>query len=328
MPNQTGSSDSSLNGLASSLTMLANLIHERTGLNFEANRLETLADKLAPLLSEGNFDTYLDYYYFLRYDEHSGNAWQRLQTALAVNETYFWREYDQIRATAEWIVPRLQKQNAVHLPRRPVRIWHAACATGEEPYTMAIALQEAGAYERGTVEIIATDFNVDALSQARLGIYRQRSFRSIPPEILTRYFTPHGRDQNRLVDSIRARVNFSYMNLLDETAMARMRDFDVIICRNAFIYFSNQSVNRVVEAFYRSLIDTGFLFVAAAESLLRLTNLFELVEVAGAFGYKKRLGEDANENRASGTLTPWIYKPSLDDRDSAQINPPDHPGDI
>ena len=269
------------------LPMLAGLILEQTGLLYEPNRYDFLIDKISPLAAERSCPTMLDYYYILKYDEHAEVEWRKLQSALAINETYFWREFDQIRSVVEVIVPKLQQSR----PGQPVRIWHAACATGEEPYTMAIALQEAGRYLHGKIEIAATDFNQSALDQAREGVYRGRSFRSIPLDIKERYFTrvvgsPAG-DRYRLIESIRERVTFSYMNLLDENSMTRITGYDIILCRNAFIYFSDAAVRQVVQFFYQAINESGYLFVASAESLLRVTNLFELVEIGGAFGYLK-----------------------------------------
>jgi chemotaxis protein methyltransferase CheR len=267
-----------------SLAILADLIHQKTGLAFENNRMELLADKLAALISAQGFDSVMDYFYFLKYDPLAGEEWTRLYSTLAVNETYFWREFDQIHAAVEEIVPRLQRER----PGVPVRIWHAACASGEEPYTMAMALNEAGLYDRGPIEIIATDFNQTALDLARKGIYRRRSFRSIPPNILLKYFTPLEKEAYRLSNSITERVQFSPLNLFDAEAMALMRNFDLIFCRNVFIYFSNESVRRVVDWLERSLNPSGTLFVAAAESLLQVTQCFDLVEIDEAFGYQKR----------------------------------------
>ena len=181
-----------------SLQVLSDLIRERLGLNYDHNRLVTLADKLDTLLVQGGFSSYLDYYYYLKYEQQSGEEWRRVQTALAVNETYFWREYDQIAAVVNVVVPRLQSEH----PERPVRIWHAASASGEEPYSMAIALTEAGRFAAGPIQITATDFNMRAIQQARAGVYRPRSFRSIPPSLKDRYFVPHQGPQLRLVDAI------------------------------------------------------------------------------------------------------------------------------
>lgn len=274
--------------------MLAALIHERTGLFYAENRLDLLADKIRPLLG-GSFGSFIDYYYYLKYDPNGDREWQRLQSALAVNESYFWREVDQIQSTAQVIVPRLQQER----PGRPVRIWHAACATGEEPYTMAIALTEAGRFLHGPIEILASDFNNEALSAARKGIYRQRSFRGLPPEILDRYFTPTPDGRTQVDPAIRARVDFRYANLLDPSGVLSTPPFDVIFCRNAFIYFSETAIRQVIGQFHKMLAPSGFLFVAAAESLLRITNAFHLVEVGSAFGYQK---QDTGNGEAHGIV--------------------------
>jgi chemotaxis protein methyltransferase CheR len=277
-----------------SIPMLAALIHERTGLYYAENRLDLLADKIRPLLG-GSFGSFMDYYYFLKYDPNGDQEWQRLQTALAVNESYFWREVDQIQTVAEVIVPRLQQAH----PGRSVRIWHAACATGEEPYTMAIALTEAGRFLHGPIEILATDFNNDALNAARKGVFRQRSFRGLPPEIMDRYFRPTQDGRTQIDSAIRARVDFHYANLLDPSNIPSNPPFDVIFCRNAFIYFSEASIRQVIGQFHKVLTPSGYLFVAAAESLLRITNAFHLVEIGSAFGYQK---QDSGNGEAHGAI--------------------------
>jgi chemotaxis protein methyltransferase CheR len=266
-----------------SVKLLLNLIEERTGYLCENGRCARVLDKISPLVAERGFSSYLDYYYLLKYAGEAESEWRKVENALAVNETYFWREIDQIQAAAREIVPGLQKAR----PGQPVRIWHAACATGEEPYTMAITLVEEGCLNHGPVEIVATDFNYAALAQARAGVYRQNAFRSIPPEIHVKYFSQQPDGKYRLDDAIRSMVQFVHMNMMDLEAMDRMRGFDVIFCRNAFIYLTQAAIKQVVGSFYQSLNTPGFLFVAAVESLLRVTDLLEFDEIGSAFVYRK-----------------------------------------
>jgi chemotaxis protein methyltransferase CheR len=265
------------------MSLLVDLIHSRTGLRFDDNRKVMLLDKLTQLLKEGQFNSITDYYYFLKYDSEADDEWKRLQSVLAVNETYFWREFDQISAAANLIIPHLLHER----PQKPVRIWHAACASGEEPFTLAMALNENGGFQNGSIEILATDFNQLALEKARAGIYRQRTFRSIPPDIMARYFKPAGIGQYQISQSIQERVNFKYLNLMDEQSMTSIGSFDLIFCRNVFIYFSDKAMRQVVTWFHQALPPEGYLFTGAAESLLRLTNLYKLVEIGTAFGYQK-----------------------------------------
>jgi chemotaxis protein methyltransferase CheR len=271
-----------------SVQILGDLIQERTGLLYENSRTDLLIDRLTPLVVERGLESYLDYYYLLKYDSQSEIEWRRVETALAVNETYFWREYDQIDIAANILVPELQRTR----PGVPVRIWHAGCATGEEPYTMAMTLDLANRFSYGDIEISATDFNSDALARARAGIYRPRSFRTLPRHIFQKYFTQLSEQQFALADHIRARVHFSHLNLMDPKMMVLRRNYDIIFCRNVFIYFSSDAIKRVVASFYEALNRPGYLFVAAAESLLRFSTRFEFIEMKGVFGYLKSASEE------------------------------------
>src|SRR5690606_27489108 len=120
--------------------------------------------------------TYLDYYYILKYDENADGEWRRVMDAFSVQETYFWREVDQVQSLVEHVVPAWFKRTT-----EPLRIWSAACATGEEPYSIAMALHEGG-WDGHPIEIIASDGSEAALAKARSGVCRDRSFRSLPPD--------------------------------------------------------------------------------------------------------------------------------------------------
>src|ERR1044072_4704136 len=133
--------------------LLRDLIHERTGLFFDNGKGDILADKLSPLVIERGFTSLLDYYYLLKYDEAARGEWLNVMNALSVPETYFWREMDQVRALVEWVVPRWFESPGAG----PLKIWSAACATGEEPLTIAMALDEAGGLGGGAGEIYANE---------------------------------------------------------------------------------------------------------------------------------------------------------------------------
>ena len=126
------------------LPVLLELVHERTGLFFDNGRSDMFAERMAPLVVERGFRSFLDLYYLLKYDDASGDqGWRQVLDALSVPETYFWREIDQIRAVVCRVVPELVRRS-----RGPIRIWSAPCATGEEPLTIAMALDEAGWFDR------------------------------------------------------------------------------------------------------------------------------------------------------------------------------------
>jgi len=265
--------------------ILRDLIQERTGLFFEEKKIDILADKLSPLVIERGFGTFLDYYYLLKYDENAQEEWGRVMDALTVQETFFWREVDQIRALANILVPDYFSNNS----RETMRIWSVPCATGEEPLSIAMALDQQGYFERWPIEIFATDISPSAVAAACRGLYRQRAFRNLPPELRERYFTREG-DLWRVSGELHRRIKWGAMNLLDETAAALLARAPVIFCRNLFIYFAAPTIRKVVRMFYERMPTPGYLFVAAAESLLKITADFELCEIGGAFVYVKKGG--------------------------------------
>lgn len=262
---------------------MRNLIHERTGMFFDNGKSDLLIDKLSPLVIERGFSSYLDYYYLLKYDVASRAEWLNVMNALSVQETYFWREIDQVRALVQTLVPQWQAKN----PGSTLRIWSAACATGEEPLTMAIALSEAGLFDRTSIEIVASDASSKAIDRASNGVYKQRAFRNLPPHLRDRYFEPKGADW-QVKSDIHQRIKWEIANLMNESEIAPLAAADFIFCRNVFIYFSESAITRAVRSFASHVRPPGYLFVGAAESLLRLTTDFILTEVDDAFVYVKR----------------------------------------
>lgn len=266
-----------------SFTLLRDLIHERTGLFYENGKGDLLTDKLSPLVIERGFQSFLDYYYLLKYDTTAANEWQRVMDALSVQETYFWREMDQVRALVEVLVPDYFSRSSAP----PLRIWSAACATGEEPLTIAMALAEAGWFERAPIEIYATDASPAAIERARQGRYRERSFRALPPSLREKYFVAE-ENTARVHTALQARVKWATANLLNPAEVAPFASAPVIFCRNVFIYFSDAAIEKTVRLFANHMALPGYLFVAAAESLLRLTTDFEFQEIGNAFAYVRK----------------------------------------
>lgn len=258
--------------------LLRDLVHERTGVYFDAEKLGSMLEKLEPRVLAHGFRSYLDYYYLLKYEAEGTAEWMRVMDAFSVQETYFWREADQIRALVERVVPAWFKTNA-----RPMRIWSAACATGDEPYSLAMALREGG-WGNHPIEILASDASEAALVKARAGLYRDRSFRALPAPLREKYFTAKG-ELFELDPQIKSRVTFRWANLMDLDALPEANAVDVIFCRNVFIYFSGASIKRVVGSFAQRLPVDGSLFIGSSESLLKITDQFDLHEIGTAFVY-------------------------------------------
>jgi len=264
-------------------TLIKSLINQRTGMFFDNGKTALLLDKLSPLVIERGFTSYLDYYYLLKYDATAFAEWQNVMNALSVQETYFWREFDQVRALVQTLVPQWHDRSG----SSTLRIWCAACATGEEPLTIAIALNEAGWFERASIEIWASDASSKAIDRATGGVYKERAFRNLPAHLRERYFKSEGGGW-RIRSDIHSRINWTVANLMEEDQIAPMASADFIFCRNVFIYFSENAISQVVRSFSRFIRPPGYLFVGAAESLLRMTTDFNLTEIDDAFVYVKR----------------------------------------
>lgn len=261
--------------------LLRDLVHERTGIYFEDDRLPTMLDKLQERARACGCASYLDYYYILKYDEKAASEWLRVADAFSVQETYFYREYAQIDALVNHVVPAwFAKQST------PLRIWSAACATGEEPYSLAIALREAG-WGSHPIEIAGSDASEAALSRARAAVYRERSFRSFPLDLRGKYFEAVS-DGWRLRAEQLLPVTFQRANLAAADDVANLASAPVTFCRNVFIYFSPSAIERVVSNIAARMPDRGYLFIGASESLLKLRSEYELQDIDDAFVYVRR----------------------------------------
>lgn len=273
--------------------ILRDLIHERTGLYYEANKRNLLADKLYPRLLEWCFDSFLDYYYLLKYDENASEEWKNMMDALAVSETFFWREFDQIQALVNVLLPDylagiLGGKWAAGCPSssRPVQIWSAACSTGEEPISIAIALREAGWFGRVPIRIYGSDASPRAIAKARAGLYREYSFRALSPELRDKYFVREGQNW-RVVPEIHGRIQWKVANLGHPEDFQSIVNPNFIFCRNVFIYFSEPSIRKTAQVLFEKLSNPGYLFLSASESLLQMKTDFQMREVEGAFYYFK-----------------------------------------
>lgn len=262
--------------------LLRDLIHERTGLYFEPDRLDMLLDKLRDRAVHHQCHSYLDYYYILKYGDTATDEWHRVMDAFSVQETYFWREYSQIQALTDTLVPNWLRAH----PTTPLQVWSAACASGEEPYSLVMALAEAG-FGSAPIEVYASDASDAALQKARRAVFRERSFRVLPDSLRHKYFSRH-EDGWQLDPAIARRVTFHQANIAAPGDIVRFARAPVVFCRNVFIYFSADAIRRTVASFAQWMPDHGHLFVGASESLLKVTPDYELREIGDAFVYIRR----------------------------------------
>jgi chemotaxis protein methyltransferase CheR len=262
--------------------LLRDLIERRTGVFFDDGKRGFLADKLSEGVSSLGMTSFLDYYYLLRYDTDAGQHWSRLMDWLAVPETYFWRQSEQFDTLARSSAP-------AHFAGRsygPLRIWSAACCSGEEPLSIAMALAEAG-FASHPVEIIASDGSPAMLQRARRGSYSERAFRQLPDGLRDKYFRRCADGSWQPDPALSRNIRWTLANLANPSEVAPLAAVDVIFCRNVFIYFSEDAIRSVVKVFSERMPDSGILFLGASEALTRLGVNFELAEIGGSFAYVK-----------------------------------------
>jgi len=258
-------------------------IYRRTGMFFADTSKYLLQKRLSPRARELNFDSFQKYFYFLQYDPRAEAEFDQIYDLVTTNETYFFREPAQLQAFTEEIVPDILLQKAV----RKVRIWSAGCSSGEEAYTIAMLLEEAGYFEKAAFEIFASDINQQVLTRARRGVYRDSAFRATTTDLQQKYFTRQPDGSWRINDSIRNRVSFGRLNLYDQARVSLLGYLDLIFCRNVIIYFDERSKKSVIGNFYSRLVDGGYLLLGHSESLVSLSTQFKLRHLKHDMVYQK-----------------------------------------
>ncbi len=263
--------------------LVRDAIYRRTGIWFSETSKYLLQKRLSPRARELNFESFQKYYYFLQYDSRAEAEFDEIYDLVTTKETYFFREPAQLTAFVEEIVPDILSRKSL----KKIRVWSAGCSTGEEPYSIAIMLQESGSFERGGFEIFASDISHQVLVRARKGQYRETAFRATDPSLRDKYFARESDGSWRIGDEIRNRVSFGRLNLYDEPRVSLLGYVDVIFCRNVIIYFDDASKRTVVSNFYHRLLDGGYLLLGHSESLISLSTQFKLKHLKNDMVYQK-----------------------------------------
>jgi chemotaxis protein methyltransferase CheR len=259
--------------------VLSGFLRDRLGLHYDVEHRPIFEDRIATRAQDAGFTSLLDYYYHLRYDERAEEELAALADALVVNETYFFREHDQLVAIADHVIAPLVAEG------RRARVWSAACASGEEPLSLAMLLDARGLLDR--VELVASDLSSRVLARAREGRWNARALRSVPDPALAARYLESSDGTIRVAARLRDAIEWRRINLVDDAQVAAAGTFDVILCRNVLIYFDDDTVRRVVTGLAANLRAGGHLFVGVAESLLRYGTALVCEERGGAFCYRR-----------------------------------------
>ncbi|WP_239031706.1 CheR family methyltransferase [Geomonas diazotrophica] len=246
-----------------SLPTFARFIARNMGLHFPETRLRELAQKMSALAREAGFEDLDNYLFQLMAAPLSQEQLKALSGALTIGETYFLRDPKSYRVLERQVLPALI--DARRRGGKTLKIWSAGCATGEEPYSIAIILsrllQDLPDWK---ITLLGTDINEEALERAQRGVYGKWSFRNAP-EWLMEYFTPLGEGQFEVAPRIRQMVHFSQMNLAADAGNALTGGVDIIFCRNVMLYFHAELIEKTVARFHAALKQGGWLFVGPTE---------------------------------------------------------------
>jgi len=271
------------------LTRLSRFIADQLGLWFPKERFDDLKHGLFNAARELDFTDAAEFINWLLASSLSRRQIEILASHFTVGETYFFRDSGQFKILEEKIIPVLVAR--ARTDYRHLRLWSAACASGEEPYSLAILLHKLISDLAGwNITILATDINPVFLQKADRGVYTEWSFRDTPTWIKEKYFVREPGSHYRIVPWIKNMVTFSYLNLAEDSypsLTGNTNAMNVIFCRNVLMYFEAGRARSVIQKLYRSLVDGGWLFVSPCEASHEVFRPFTSVSFDGAIAYRK-----------------------------------------
>ena len=273
--------------------LFTDFLRSRCGLDFDEDTRYLVEKRLARHIQEADIGSFASYLYQLRSGPNAEDELAKIIDILTTNETYFFRERSQLAALVEEIIPEMLSRQLTS--RRPISIWSAGCSSGEEPFSVTIMGIEAGLVPGRDFRVYASDISRTVLRRARRGVYREASFREADDSTRQRYFAQKG-GLTRISDSIKRHVDFVHMNLLDSSKVALLGTMDVILCRNVIIYFDLETKKQVMKTFHDKLRPGGYLLLGHSESLMNVTNDFELKHLSRDLVYRRPVpGEERQD---------------------------------
>ncbi len=281
------------------------------GLNFSPQRFADLARGIDSAMVEFGFDDPAACINWLSTTPLTRPQIEILASHLTVGETYFFRERQVFRAFEEHVLPQLIDERRER-PRR-LRIWSAGCCTGEEPYSLAIALARS-LHDLGDwdVTILATDINPRFLKKAAAGVFSEWSFRDVPAAVKEQYFSRTESGAYALRPALKRLVTFDYLNLAEDhypSAESRTEAMDVIFCRNVLIYLGAEHAGRVADRMERCLAEGGWMFVGAAETSHFQHSRLAAVVFPGAIVYQKPRAAGVRCEETARDAAIWTSSP-------------------
>ncbi|NPA15205.1 MAG: protein-glutamate O-methyltransferase CheR [Deferribacteres bacterium] len=263
------------------LDEISKIIYRTSGLYLQKRDKDKLLKYIEKKLAEGRFRS-LEH--FKKELEHSKSVLYEVFDVLTINETFFFRHKSHFNILEKEILPKLFKE------KQSVKLWSAACSTGEEPYSMAITALEVmeKLKIKKTVRVIANDISQKVLKVAQEGVYGSYAIRFVPPDILKKYFIKQPDGKYKISPKVKSMVRFMHLSLTDEAGMKRIgNDIDVVFCRNVLIYFDIESRKKALSLIHYNMNKGAYLFLGPAESARGLIKGLKIVLFPGAIVYCK-----------------------------------------
>jgi chemotaxis protein methyltransferase CheR len=264
---------------------LRKVIYDRAGIHFQDSKRYVLESRLSRRLEELELESFDQYVQFLTMGPYQNDEFQEMFNRITINETSFFRNQPQLDVFEGVALAQLLEARKSN---KRLRIWSAACSSGEEPYSLAIMVHRTLGVRLTDwhVEILGTDISQKVLNQAIEGRYSSFSFRSVSPMIIKRYFKEE-KGTFEIDPEIKSMVNFEQLNLKDTLKAKRHGQWDIIFCRNVMIYFDDDMKQRCVQMFHDQLAPDGTLFIGHSESIRNTGVPFAQIDAPQAFAYKK-----------------------------------------
>jgi chemotaxis protein methyltransferase CheR len=260
---------------------VSTLVYDTFGIRLTDQKRTLVAGRLSKRVRQLGFSSFRDYFLHIK-DDRSGAELSELINRVTTNHSFFFREREHFDLLASEILPPILDA-ANSRAGTSVRIWSAGCAAGEEPYTLAMILLDLMGKRRGggtlDAAVLATDVSMDALLEAKTGVYPGSRIKELPRHFQSAYLRPAGEDLWSVSPEVRALVTFKRMNLMREHYPFKQQ-FDVVFCRNVMIYFDAPSRGALVKHIYDIVKPGGWFFIGHSESLPRDTCPFGYVKPA------------------------------------------------
>lgn len=266
---------------------LCDFLYRRTGMIFTEEKRYYVDHRVHDRVAATGTGTFTNYFAHLRGNSRGEIA--QFINAFTVNETYFFREQHQLQCLTANLLP---ERTAAKLPGAPIRIWSVPCSTGEEPYSIAIWLLEHWPeVDTYNIEIVGSDIDTSALDAARTGIFGKRALMRLSPHLVDKYFRSVGSGLWQVLDDLRQSINFTAANVVEPNDTTAHGKFDIIFCRNVLIYFDDKARRIAAENLYENLLPGGYICLGHAESMSRISPLFEVRQFANAIVYCRSANE-------------------------------------